>query len=128
MKSSQHSSRACEVPATSRSDLSSPGICGSTRCNARPTEPTNSAPRTNFLTFDRPESCRRSHDPAHPSRQPIFGVARIVARSSPAGSSPVRPTQQQGEGQRRDKQERSTTDPVLNQANARPQKVAERDG
>ena len=98
------------MPATSRSDFSSPGIYGSTRCKARPSEPTNSAPRTNFLTFDQPKSSRRSRDPVDPSRQPVFGpgglpgphtrvTLRYVQRNSKARASTAskrreaRPTQ-----------------------------------
>ena len=39
------------------------------------------------------------------SRRPVVGAERTTAGSSPARSSPVRPTQQQDEGQRRNQQE-----------------------
>src|SRR5919112_6425814 len=61
------------------------------------------------------------------SRQPVVGAGRTAAGSSSARSSPVSPTQQQGESQRSDQEKRSSADPVFDQAYACPQKVAERD-
>src|SRR3712207_797323 len=56
---------------TSCSDRSIPGIWGSTRCRARPIEPTSSTPRTHLLTLGPSEASWRSD--AWPCTQsPVF--------------------------------------------------------